>query len=121
LVGAALRRHLAFAFSFAAGAAPFGLKGADFDFSCSCQDEQYRSAVNVLAMKHAQNFNAEFFSGQEHHAVVADAEPKFMSRWFQFFHVANSATEITVDSAQNAHRRPDRRSGGLRELPATRE
>ena len=48
-------------------------------------------------MKHAQDFDGEFFFRQEESAVVADAKAELVTRGLEFFHVARASGEIAVD------------------------
>jgi hypothetical protein len=53
-------------------------------------------------MKHAQDLDGEFFFRQKENAVVADAKAELVTRRLEFFHVAHTGSEITVDGSQNA-------------------
>jgi hypothetical protein len=63
------------------------------------------STVSVLAVKHAENFNGEFFFGQEEDAVITYSETELVTRRLELFHIARAGTEITVDSMKYAKRR----------------
>jgi len=64
--------------------------------------DQRASAISILTMKNPQDFDGEFFFGQEEDAVISNAEAKLVTRWLELFHVARACGEITVDGTENA-------------------
>jgi len=71
-------------------------------------------------MKHAQDFDGEFFFRHKENAIVADAKTELVARRLELFHIARAGGEITIAMERRIVRSRGRWRGGRRELPATK-